>query len=312
MNVDQVAFTFKEGHGKVLATWNHRRQGRTGRKGRNKNHIATIILTTCADISNQLPVSLVFKGKGALTTEKLDELKAATGDQVHILWQAKAWCDIPTMEIFFGKVMAGWAEEYADPLVDHEHKLMLLDHCGRTHNSLCVKAAIRRAGFLPLYLEAGMTHRLQPVDAGLGRFVGLRVKREYEAWLHEPGQRRFLLGKAKPDAQTVRLVCIRCLRKAMEDLSLPEYDRLRSSCWRHTGSNMTAHGSGELIGMEAHPDYKLPAAGSEVDASWYDERDMPDRTVVPPEANDSSSSSGDSSDDDNSSDESSSSNSSDS
>ena len=101
---------------------------------------------------------------------------------------------------------------------------------------------------------------------------------------------KIMIGHKQPDAQSTRLACLRCLSHAVTELGKPERGRLRTSCWRHTGLAMSAHGGGEHIGMEGHPDYTLPEAGIEVDPHWYAERDLPCRAAIEP--SDSSSSDG--------------------
>ena len=131
-------------------------------------------MSTSGD-GGQPPVAIVFKGQGKLRQHMLDELEAASGG-LHIMWQKRAWCDIQVMIEYMKTVLAPWAKEHEDPLVDDEHKLLVLDHCGRTHNAPAVRTAIRQAGFLPFFLEPGMTHRLQPVDAGIGKSLPAHVR----------------------------------------------------------------------------------------------------------------------------------------
>ena len=318
LNMDQTAVFFYKpwGNGKTYVVPDEKTKGgyknshiRTGRPHRLATHIACV----CADPSvKPPPPALVFQGAGGISAafkNEMDTAAAAWG--VQYTWQKKAWCDTSIMVWYFDKVVKPWVAEQLSP----EEKtrpdrqfLLILDHNGKTHNSVACRRAIAKAGCLAFFGEANMTHRWQPFDSGIGYWGQRRLDNQLRKWQSKSTNRKAYYTR-QLTVQNQRLMALQFVGKSFEDLHGGDNVHLLESAWSHTGADLTADGSrdGTVIpeGLKA---YTVPPVGTEA-MPLEDPRDLPYTSDMDDEgdvdadaeSDEESSSSSSSSDDDSSS-----------
>ena len=284
LNMDQTGvFLYKPfGTGKTYAMPDEKVKGgfkNTHVRGGRPMRMATHIGCLCADPDVEPPrPALVFKGQGLrLSREAKTALQEASdGFKVHYTFQKKAWCDTTVMRWYFLTVIQPWvhrqlsADEKETPW---KKVLLIFDHSGKTHNSMPVRKAIHEAGCVPFYGEANGTHRWQPFDSGVGVWGQKRFDNKLRRWLSVKANRQ-AYGSRKLTMQDQRLLALRWVGESCDELQSESRRHLRETAWSHTGSSLTADGSGDhLVQPEGLVSYAVPDVGAP--AEYADFRDMP-------------------------------------
>ena len=113
--------------------------------------------------------------------------------------------------------------------------------------------------------ESNVTHRWQPIDAGLTSLWKKTFARKVDdiVCADEDEMGRWLRGA--PSAQERRLLCLAAAYETDQMFWSPQYDWARQSAWISTGCALTATGENdEAVKPQGMPTYRPPAPGTAV------------------------------------------------
>ena len=198
-NVDQTPLPFSFTQGRTYDTTNSSTVWvRGGQSGLDKRQ-CTVQLTIFADGEPRVKPLLIFRGKG----KRISLREQVQYDKrVMVRFQQNAWCDAVAME--------QWARYCWKPAVKEESLLILDLH--RAQQTEHIKKVMREeCSITPIFVPAGCTHIIQPLDVSLN--APFKKKVEDAAMQHmqdnlekylngkfTAGERRILLTKWVGDA----------------------------------------------------------------------------------------------------------------
>ena len=182
----------------------------------------------------------------------MDE-KLAYHPSVDVFFQKNAWVD--------SEVCREWINNTLKHFVDEEKLsrfVLLLDNLS-CQQSDAFKEKVSEIGGVCWYGLKDATDLWQPVDAGYAETLKKLVSIQQRDWLDlEENADRWYDGKSFK-AKERRILITEWAGKAWDQLSQPQYDHLRLSCWRSTGCLLTADGSEDhLVKPEDLTDYQVP------------------------------------------------------
>ena len=215
-NVDQTPLPFSFTQGPTYETTNASTVWvRGGQSGLDKRQ-CTVQLTIFADGEPRVKPFLIFRGKGKRISlkERLQYDK-----RVMVKFQVNAWCDEVAMEY--------WIRNCWSPVVKEESILVLDLH--RAQKTDRIKDVLtRQCGITPVFVPAGCTSIVQPLDVSFNAPFKKRVENaamnhmqeNMDAYLHgkfTAGERRILLTKWVGDAwdelAKVKEIAVRSFKK---------------------------------------------------------------------------------------------------
>ena len=242
-NVDQVPLPFVNGQ---VDTWEKRGEKRVAIAqpfaGLEKRQCTMQVIFGPAQ--KLMRVSVIFRGKG----KRISPLeKAAYHKNVDVFYQENAWAD--------QKFCMEWAAgSYRKSLMrgrsqlPRERSILLMDNLHAQTTDEFKEYLAKHCNTLAWFFPANNTDEVQPVDAGLGRFLKCEVGKQLDQWLEQSDN----LEKWETNALTAsdrRVLITQWVGAAMDKVdNRPEYRfRLFEKC----GMAMTVDGSGdENINLE--------------------------------------------------------------
>ena len=174
-NVDQVPLPFVNEQSKTYDTlgakqvWVSQPASGLGRQ-------ATLQLCIRADGKQNVKPALIFRGKEHVSTEE----KEKYDKKVDVYFQQNAWMDEDTnMKWVQGTLIPGVGQN------DQAEKVLFADNVGFQQSEQFHEIARKEINTTIYMLPENHTDKIQPIDAGCGRIIKLKIGTAMETWLEK-------------------------------------------------------------------------------------------------------------------------------
>ena len=158
--------------------------------------------------------------------------KALWDDDVKVFWQKKAWVDKHVMK------------DLAIRFVDHKKKvhgedLWVILFCDNlsAHLDDDVREIFGNGKVFLCFFPPNMTNFIQPIDAGLGRSVRIKIGHYLDEWLMDADNME--RWESKMTASERRVLTTIFISKSLKDIMSVEYDGMRIKSFERTGCLLT-------------------------------------------------------------------------
>ena len=236
-NVDQTPLPFAFTNGPTYDTTNSSTIWVCGASSGLDKRQCTVQLTIFADGKPRVKPLLIFRGTGKRISlrERLQYDKRVT---VH--FQPNAWCDEEAME--------QWVKTSWKPFVDDEILLVLDMH--KAQKTDRVKNLLKECGTTPIFVPAGCTSIVQPLDVS----INAPFKRKVESQHMQDNLDGYLNGKITAGER--RVLLSKWVGEAWEELSKNK-DMIERS-FKKCGISVAADGSEDFeIHLEGVENYRV-------------------------------------------------------
>ena len=185
----------------------------------------------------------MFKGEGGIAGHEKVRLNTVGEEhKVKHYFQKRGWFNVETTLWFATDVVIPYVNEHlrSDP---QEWILLIIDANGKVHIHPDVRKVFGDANILVWYGEPNMSHKIAPVDRGVGKTLrSVGIREGLEVWLEEKDNRK-LWTRKRISAQMRRELSMEWLGDAWQQIFEDKYKKLRTSAWEATGSLISADGS---------------------------------------------------------------------
>ena len=143
---------------------------------------------------------------------------------------------------FTTEVVIPYVNNYLRDFED-EWVMLIIDANGKVHIHPDVRKVFGDAKILVWYGEPNMSHKIAPIDRGVGKTLrSVGIREGLEVWLEEKDNRK-LWTRKRISAQMRRELSMEWLGDAWQQIFEEKYKKLRTSAWEATGSLISADGS---------------------------------------------------------------------
>jgi len=195
----------------------------------------------------QPKIAVIFRGQGKRLSK--DE-KESWHPDVDVYFQNNAWADT--------EFCVNWVNGTLKPSVEGKFVLFLDNLEGQIAEAF--KKSVSDIGGVCWYGLPGATDIWQPVDAGYGELLKVKVRQAHYKWLDSDENADKWYGEDNRfTASERRILITHWVGDAYRALIDERYDNFRREIFERTGCLLTADGSGDkLVKPEGLPDYKVP------------------------------------------------------
>ncbi|XP_028404065.1 tigger transposable element-derived protein 2-like [Dendronephthya gigantea] len=230
-NIDQVPLAFVTGQETTYDTLGSKQVWVSQPSSGLDKRQATLQLCIRAEGEQNVKPAIVFRGKGNLSIFEKEQYDKG----VDVFYQPSAWMDT--------EVNMQWVKQTLVPGIgkDKDDKVIFVDNVGfqqsKTFHQVCRNEINASVYMLP----ENHTDKIQPVDAGCGKMMKVKIAAEMERWLEE--EQNLEKWHDKLSARERRILMTKWTAEAWRELSKNKefFRRL----FEKTGCLLTADGSND-------------------------------------------------------------------
>lgn len=140
--------------------------------GHEKESVTSILAVSAS--GEKLSPFVVISGKSQ--TNEIPK-RISVPNEMIVVSQKSAWSDIPVMKLWIEKVLNPWVKSK-----DGSSFILILDEAA-SHMNSDIKFYLEELNVHPLYIPAGCTSFLQPLDVSVNRSFKSKLKQKWEEWI---------------------------------------------------------------------------------------------------------------------------------
>ena len=243
-NVDQVPLPFVVDQGKTYAETGDKQiwisQPQSGLEKRQ----ATLQLCIRGEGEQTIKPAIIFRGKGNVSLQELSK----HDKRVDVYFQKNAWMDHEiNLEWTKNTFIPGVAQKSKENVIFADNVYFQLS---KEFHEAC-----REKGNATVYmLPENQTDKLQPIDAGIGRLMKLKIGNTLDKWLEV--KENIEKWQGKMSAKERRILMTKWVGDAWDEMQ--RYQDLFRKAFKRTGCLITVDGSGDdLIHPQGYENYEF-------------------------------------------------------
>ncbi|XP_065060635.1 uncharacterized protein LOC135687930 [Rhopilema esculentum] len=232
-NIDQVPLPFAVDQGETYAETGEKQIWISQPMNGLEKRQATLQLCIRAKGEQTVKPAIIFRGKGNVTLQEL----AKHDKHVDVYFQKNAWMD--------NEINLEWTENTLVPGVADKSKesVIFADNVSFQLRKEFHEACRTKCNAVVYMLPEYQTDKVQPIDAGIGRFMKLKIGNALDKWLEIDEKVEKWHGKMS--AKERRILMTKLAGDAWDEMQ--HYKDIFRKAFKRTGCLMTVDGSGDNL-----------------------------------------------------------------